>query len=85
MLNEPQWTLPLLFVRAEAAWLSGSLPDLAAELAVQYAATDAREDAWRSSELHHWCMRAGAEIAVAHGSGGWLSTQGTGVLGTEGA
>jgi DNA-binding CsgD family transcriptional regulator/tetratricopeptide (TPR) repeat protein len=63
ILNEPQWLLPLLFVRAEAAWLSGSLPDLAAELAVQYAATDAREDAWRSSELHHWCMRAGAEIA----------------------
>jgi acetyl-CoA acetyltransferase len=28
---------------------------------------------------------AGAEIAVAHGSGGWLSTQGTVVLGTEGA
>jgi acetyl-CoA acetyltransferase len=27
---------------------------------------------------------AGAEIAVAHGSGGWLSTQGTVVLGTEG-
>ena len=26
-----------------------------------------------------------AEIAVAHGSGGWLSTQGTVVLGTEGA
>jgi acetyl-CoA acetyltransferase len=26
---------------------------------------------------------AGAEIAVAHGSGGWLSTQGTVVLGTE--
>src|SRR6266481_1369725 len=26
----------------------------------------------------------GAEIAVAHGSGGWLSTQGTVVLGTEG-
>ena len=25
----------------------------------------------------------GAEIAVAHGSGGWLSTQGTVVLGTE--
>src|SRR4051812_21182142 len=28
---------------------------------------------------------AGAEIAVAHGSGGWLSTQGTVVLGTEAA
>ncbi len=27
---------------------------------------------------------SGAEIAVAHGSGGWLSTQGTVVLGTEG-
>jgi acetyl-CoA acetyltransferase len=27
----------------------------------------------------------GAEIAVAHGSGGWLSTQGTVVLGTEAA
>jgi acetyl-CoA acetyltransferase len=27
----------------------------------------------------------GAEIAVAHGSGGWLSTQGTVVLGREGA
>jgi hypothetical protein len=26
---------------------------------------------------------AGAEVAVAHGSGGWLSTQGTVVLGTE--
>jgi acetyl-CoA acetyltransferase len=26
---------------------------------------------------------AGAEIAVAHGSGGWLSTQATVVLGTE--
>jgi acetyl-CoA acetyltransferase len=26
---------------------------------------------------------SGAEIAVAHGSGGWLSTQGTVVLGTE--
>jgi acetyl-CoA acetyltransferase len=26
----------------------------------------------------------GAEVAVAHGSGGWLSTQGTVVLGTEG-
>ena len=25
----------------------------------------------------------GAEIAVAHGSGGWLSTQATVVLGTE--
>ena len=28
---------------------------------------------------------ANADIAVAHGSGGWLSTQGTVVLGTEGA
>jgi hypothetical protein len=28
---------------------------------------------------------ADAQIAVAHGSGGWLSTQGTVVLGTEGA
>jgi acetyl-CoA acetyltransferase len=27
----------------------------------------------------------GAEVAVAHGSGGWLSTQGTVVLGTEAA
>jgi len=27
---------------------------------------------------------SGAEVAVAHGSGGWLSTQGTVVLGTEG-
>ena len=29
------------------------------------------------------CQVAGAEIAVCSGSGGWLSTQGTVVLGTE--
>jgi DNA-binding CsgD family transcriptional regulator len=63
LLNEPQWLLPLLFVRAEAAWLAGSLSALGAELAAQHAATEAREDAWRSSELHYWCIRAGAEMA----------------------
>jgi DNA-binding CsgD family transcriptional regulator len=62
MLNEPQWSLPLLFVRAEAAWLAGSLPDLGAELGAQFAVTEARADAWRASELHYWCARASAEV-----------------------
>jgi DNA-binding CsgD family transcriptional regulator/tetratricopeptide (TPR) repeat protein len=61
-LNEPQWLLPLLSVRAEAAWLAGSLPALGPELAAEVAVTEAREDAWRASELQYWFAQASAEL-----------------------
>jgi len=57
-LNEPQRTLPILFARAEAAWLAGTLPELRDELAAQREVSDVREDGWRLAELHFWLNKA---------------------------
>jgi DNA-binding CsgD family transcriptional regulator len=57
-LREPQRVLPVLFARAEAAWLAGELPSLRRELAHHLAAAQSREDVWRGAQLHFWLRRA---------------------------
>jgi DNA-binding CsgD family transcriptional regulator/energy-coupling factor transporter ATP-binding protein EcfA2 len=57
-LGEPQRLLPIAFARAEAAWLAGSPSDMAGELTAFRAMTEAREDAWRTAELHYWLTGA---------------------------
>ncbi len=57
-LGEPQRLLPITFARAEAAWLAGSADAVAGELTAFRAMTEAREDAWRTAELHYWLTRA---------------------------
>jgi DNA-binding CsgD family transcriptional regulator/tetratricopeptide (TPR) repeat protein len=57
-LGEAQRLLPIAFARAEAAWLAGSASDMAGELRAFRAVTEAREDAWRTAELHYWLSRA---------------------------
>jgi DNA-binding CsgD family transcriptional regulator/tetratricopeptide (TPR) repeat protein len=57
-LGESQRLLPIAFARAEAAWLAGSPSDVARELTVFAAMEQAREDVWRTAELHYWLTRA---------------------------
>jgi DNA-binding CsgD family transcriptional regulator len=64
LLTEPQRLLPVVFARAEAAWLAGTLPELRAELAHHVAATQCREDVWRAAELSYWLHRADAARAA---------------------
>ena len=56
--------------------LSSTHPGMRGLFLLCEATRQLRGEAWRRQV-------EGAEIAVAHGSGGWLSTQGTVVLGTE--
>ena len=58
LLGEPQRTLPLLCMRAEAAWLDGTLGELRAELAKQADDAIAGEEAWRLAEVHRWLAAA---------------------------
>ena len=57
-LREPQRVLPVVFARAEAAWLAGELPSLRGELAHHLAAAQSREDVWRGAQLHFWLRQA---------------------------
>ncbi len=57
-LREPQRVLPVVFARAEAAWLAGELPSLRGVLAQHLAMTQSREDVWRGAQLHFWLHKA---------------------------
>ena len=59
-LREPQRVLPVLFARAEAAWLAGELASLREELGRHLASAQLREDVWRTAQLHFWLRNADA-------------------------
>ena len=74
-INEPQLMLPVLFARAEAASLSGSLADMVDDLTGQLATIGRTQDAWRSASLHFWLSKADPSHAAPPGLCGPFGAQ----------